>query len=45
METSGQFEKVDDQNWSQYQLVMAGHDQTDHESRKTRNILFRLHVV
>jgi len=34
--TSDQFEKVNDQNWSQNQLIMAGHDQTGHESHKTR---------
>ncbi len=32
---SGQFEKGDGQNWSQNQLVMAGHDQTGHGSLKT----------
>ncbi len=32
---SGQFDKGDGHNWSQNQLVMAGHDQTGHESQKT----------
>ncbi len=34
--TSDQFEKGNDQNWSQNQLIMAGHDQTGHESHKTQ---------
>ena len=34
--TSDQFEMSDDQNWSQNQLITAGHDQTGHKSHKTQ---------